>query len=348
MRRAWLLVRRDVGIKIVSVGLAALVWYSAGDKQQFEYNVRVPLEVRNLPDGLIFLSEPPRSVRVRVRGSGRFLKFRLKDLSAIIDASEAAPGLFLRPITIDDVVVPVGMDAEAREVQEPRMLRVEIAPALRRRVPVEPVLAGNPPEGFAVVGSPALSPAHVEVVGPERMLAPMKSVRLEDVVLSRARAPLSVIRRVALPDTFAVKATPQEIEVRVAIERLTEARFDAVPVRLSPGDARLRGDVTPDAVAVRLSGPASLVAALRADSLALLIDGAGIEAGTYDYRTDIVGANRVLLLPTAEAPARPGREPAAHRSAHLAAPPEIRVLEILPSHFSVVVERAATRRREPR
>jgi YbbR domain-containing protein len=347
LRKVWSVVRRDVGLKLVSVLLALLVWYGAGSKQSVEYNIRIPLEVRNLPSQFILVGDIPETARIRVSGKGRFFKFRMRDVIAFVDASEAEPGLFLRPLTALDVVLPAGTSAEVREVLAPRMVRAEVDRRARRRVPVEPVLAGAAPDGFTMVASPRVSPDSVDVVGPERSVRHLTSARLEDLDLSRIRGEVHVKRRVDLAGLPMVEAMPSEAQVSVVVERLTELQFASVPVRVRLGEGREPATVTPSAVSVRLSGPTSLITAIDPDTLALLIEGAGLEPGTHAFRTDPVGANRVLLLP-ADTSGEDGADatPASGtRSARLTAPPSVRIVEIAPSHFSISVERAGARRR---
>ncbi len=347
LRSVWAVVRRNAGLKLISLLLALLVWYGAGTKQSVEYNVRIPLEVRNLPSQFVLVGDVPETARIRVSGRGRFFKFRMKDVLAFVDASEAEPGLFLRPLTAQDVVLPAGSDAEVREVLAPRMVRAEVDRRTRRRVPVEPVLAGTAPDGFTMVGSPRVSPDSVDVIGPERSVRQLSAARLEDLDLSRIRGEAHVKRRVDLSGFAMVQAVPSEAQVSVVVERLTELLFASVPVRVRLGDGREPANVTPAVVSVRLTGPTSLITAIDPDTLALVIEGAGLGPGTHAFRTDPVGTNRVLLLP-ADAAGDGGDEatPASgYRSARLTVPPPIHIVEIVPSHFSISVERAGARRR---
>lgn len=347
VRRAWLFMRRDAGLKIISVSLALIVWYNAGTKQSVEYNIRIPLEVRNLPSQFVLVGDIPESARIRVRGKGKFFKFRMKEVMASIDASEAEPGLFLRPLTVQDVVLPPGSDAEIREVLAPRMVRAEVDRKVRRRVPVEPVLAGSPPQGYTTVGSPRVSPDSVDLVGPERFIGSLSTARLEDLELSRVRGEVNVKRRVDISGTQSIEAIPAEAQVTITVERVTEIELATVPVHVRSAGRNEVVSVTPNVVSVRLSGPASLLTSVSADTLALLIEGAGLTPGNHNFRTDLVGANRVLLLPV-DASEGSGSESAArtgYRAARLAIPPAIHIVEIVPSHFSIVVERPGALRR---
>lgn len=337
---------RDGVFKLAAFLLALIIWYGAGNTQSVEYSVKVPLEVRNLPEDLILMGEPPSTVRVRLAGRGRFLKFRFDDLTAVVDASECQAGMFMRPITPADVMVPAGIDAEVTEVLEPRMFRAELRAKARRSVRVEPVLAGNPPDGFTVVGSPRVSPEEVEIVGPADVIASIHSLRLLDLDLSKMRGMVVTKRRVDLSSFARVECAPSDVEVIVTVEPIAEARFPAVPVRVDTGRRGMRTTVAPSTVSVLVSGPSSVVSILSGDDLVLSIEGSDAAPGSYSYRTDIVGVNRVALLPVAEpsTAGSPGDE-APHRAATLALPPQVQVVEIVPSYFSLVIERGAPRGR---
>ena len=60
---------RHVGLKMVSIGLAALLWLVVSGEQIVERSLRIPLEFTNLPARLEIVGDPPDVVEVRVRGS---------------------------------------------------------------------------------------------------------------------------------------------------------------------------------------------------------------------------------------------------------------------------------------
>jgi YbbR domain-containing protein len=232
------------------------------------------------------------------------------------------------------------------EVLEPRMFRAELRAKVRRSVRVEPVLAGSPPDGFTVVGNPRVSPEEVEIVGPADLVGAVQSLHLYDLDLSKVRGMVVTKRGVDLGSLPRVAASPTEVEVIVTVEPIAEARFPAVPVRVETGRRGVRATVAPSTVSVLVSGPSSVVSLLRGEALALTIDGSDVPAGSYSYRTDIVGVNRVALMPVSSPGAGgvPGAD-APHRAATLTLPPEVQVVEIVPSYFSLVIERGSGRAR---
>ena len=331
---------REAPLKITALLLAIFIWYGAGTKQSVEFGMKIPLEFRNLPDNLIFVGDPPKTIRVSLRGRGRFLKFMLKGITGVVDASECEKGVFVRPLTPKDVILPAGIDAEVSEVLEPRTLRVEVRSRARKRVAVEPVLSGKPPEGFTLVGSPRASPDSVDVSGPDELVMPLARVLLEDISLSRIRGVAVHRRKVVLEGLPQVEAEPSEVEVSVTVEPIARVRFPAVAVRVEGADRGSRVSVMPSSLGVTLAGPSSAVSQLRPEELALAIEGHRLEVGTHAYRTNIVGANRIVFLPVGadSAGASAGDGAARHRTGTMALPPQLEIREITPSYFSLVVE----------
>ena len=67
---------RHLGLKILSLALAALLWLVVSGEQIVERALRIPLEFTNLPAQLELVGEPPTVVDVRVRGSSGALEPR--------------------------------------------------------------------------------------------------------------------------------------------------------------------------------------------------------------------------------------------------------------------------------
>ena len=59
---------QHIGLKLVSVVLAVLLWLLVSGEQTVERALRVPLEFTNLPPQLELVGEPPAVVDVRASG----------------------------------------------------------------------------------------------------------------------------------------------------------------------------------------------------------------------------------------------------------------------------------------
>src|SRR5262245_41090679 len=155
---------RHLGLKLLAVALATLLWLTVAGEHEVERTVRVPLEFRNPPAALEIVGDPPTSVDVRLRGSSSMLS-RL-DAGAVVaglDLSGARPGARLFHIRNDEVRTPFGVDV----VQViPGTVPLEFEKSGRRVLPIVPAVDGDPAPGF-VVGRVSSDPPTVEVVGPE-------------------------------------------------------------------------------------------------------------------------------------------------------------------------------------
>jgi YbbR domain-containing protein len=158
---------RNIGLKFLSICIAALLWLVVAGDRVVERALRAPIEFQNLPQGLEIVGDPPEDVDVRLRGpSGTLGRLAPGDLSAVIDLRSARPGRRLFHLTSAQVRVPYGLDV----VQvAPATLPMAFENSAIRIVKVQPSLDGSPAPGYEVVGVTS-DPATIEVVGPEGAL----------------------------------------------------------------------------------------------------------------------------------------------------------------------------------
>src|SRR2546429_5309897 len=84
---------RHFGLKVLSLGLAVLLWTVIAGEETVERGLRVPLELQQFPAGLELQGEPPSSVDVRVRGSsGTLARISPADIVAVLDLRGAHVG----------------------------------------------------------------------------------------------------------------------------------------------------------------------------------------------------------------------------------------------------------------
>ena len=60
---------RHFGLKVLSLGLALLLWMVVSGEETVERGLRIPLELQQIPNGLEVLGDVPATIDVRVRGA---------------------------------------------------------------------------------------------------------------------------------------------------------------------------------------------------------------------------------------------------------------------------------------
>ena len=82
---------RHLGLKVVSVAVALGLWFALAGEQTVERSLRVPLELRNRPERLELVEDPPATIEVRVRGaSGLLSQLMPADVVGEVDLSTAS------------------------------------------------------------------------------------------------------------------------------------------------------------------------------------------------------------------------------------------------------------------
>jgi YbbR domain-containing protein len=274
---------RHLGMKVVSIALAALLWLVVSGEQIVERALRIPLEFTNLPSQLELVGDAPTAVDVRVRGSsGALSRIAPGDLIAVVDLRAARTGQRLFHLTGGDVRSPFGIEV----VQvAPSNISIRFEVSASKMVPIVPSVEGEPAPGF-VVGTLSASPATVEVVGPASALERMTEAITEPVSVAGAAAPVTEHVTVGAPDPSVRLRTPVSARVTVNVAAApVEWTVANVPVQLR--NATRPTQLTPKEVTVRVRGPRESRGTTAAEFDAS-VDVAALQPGQADVPVRIV------------------------------------------------------------
>ena len=281
---------RHVGLKVVSIGLAALLWLIVSGEQIVERSLRVPLEFTNLPARLEVVGDAPDIVEVRVRGSsGALSRISTGEVVAVMDLRTARPGQRLFHLASRDVRVPFGIDV----VQvAPSSISIRFEPSVTKRVPIAPVVEGEPAPGF-VVGTIAAEPSTVEVVGPAGALKALTEAITEPVVVTGASGPITETVTVGSPDPSIRLQSLQTTRVTVNVAA-APVRWTVSGVGVQVRNASRQVQVQPQSVTVHVHGPREAQA--DATELDASVDVSGLGPGQYDLPVKVVPPARIGVV----------------------------------------------------
>ncbi len=276
---------RHLGLKLVAVLLAVLLWLTVGGEHVVERSLRVPLEFRNLPPHLEIVGDPPASVDVRLRGSSALLsRIEPGEVVAGLDLALGRPGARLFHIRSDEVRAPFGVEV-AQVV--PGTISLELEKSERRVVPVVPAIDGEPAPGF-VLGKAVSEPATVEVVGPESRLRQLLGATTEPVSVAGSRERVRDTVTVGVVDSAVRLVQPQSAIVTVEIQPApVERELSGVPVRARNLGAGLRVTVQPTLTRVTARGRRDALADLQAIGVEAFVDLEGLGPGRYNLRVQV-------------------------------------------------------------
>jgi YbbR domain-containing protein len=270
---------RHLGLKILSVAVALGLWFTLAGEQTVERSLRVPLELRNRPSQLELVEDPPSTVEVRVRGASSLLsQLSASDVVAEIDLALARTGRRYFPVARAQVRAPFGIDVVD---VTPGTISLRFEASLTRRVPVVPMLDGEPAPGH-VAGAISVRPATVEVAGPESAVQRLREVNTEPVSIAGAQEAVRESVAIGLPDPSLRLTTPGNAVVTVQIDPMPVRLVTQVPVHIRNATRGASAEVVPAAIAVAVRGREDLVEALRPDAVSAYVDLAGLGPGQYN------------------------------------------------------------------
>jgi YbbR domain-containing protein len=277
---------RHLGLKVLAITLATVLWFTVAGEHVVERSIRVPLAVRNLSQTLEIVGDLPDTVDVRVRGSAAQLS-RLDpgDVVAMLDLTTARTGARLFHLRTDEVRAPYGIDIA--QVMPPS-ISLSLEKSTRRSVPIVPATDGDPAPGF-VVGRISAEPPTVEVVGPESHVREVAAATTEPVEIDGKSERVRDVVTVGVGDS-SVRLVEQPLSATVVIEILpapVEREVPGVPVRSRNLNKGLRQKVVPAVVQVNVRGQRDVLGRIRPDTIDAFVDLAGLGPGSYKLRVQV-------------------------------------------------------------
>ena len=277
---------RHLGLKMVALACASLLWLSVAGEHVVERILRVPVEFRNKPSQLEVVGDPPESVDVRLRGSSALVS-RLEpgEVVAVVDLQQARPGSRLFHIRNDEVRAPYGVEVEQ---VIPGTLGIELEPTLRRVVPVIAPTEGEPAPGY-VVGPVAAEPSTVEIEGPENRVKKLANATTEPIVVNGARENVRDVVAVGLLDSAVRLVKPQNVTVIAeVVPAPVERELRGVLVRArNLGSGLAATTIAPASVTVTVRGRREALSGVSPETVDAFVDLAGLGAGRYNLRVQV-------------------------------------------------------------
>jgi YbbR domain-containing protein len=281
---------RHLGLKVLSIVLAALIWLVVSGEQIVERALRIPLEFTNLPPNLELVGDTADVVDVRVRGSsGALSRVASGELVAVLDLRSAREGRRLFHLANTDVRSPFGIEV----VQiSPSNISVTLESSATRTVPVVPELDGDPRDGY-VVGTVTADPATVEVAGPASAVERLTRAVTEPVSVAGAAETINEMVNVGVADPAVRLVSPVSAKVTVNVAPApVEWAVTGIPVQPRSGDS---AQISPAAVTIFVRGPRE-ARNWNTSEYRAVVDIEGLRSGTFLLPVQVTSPARVGVI----------------------------------------------------
>jgi YbbR domain-containing protein len=250
-----------VGIKLLSLALAVVLWLVIAGEKSSEMGLTVPIELQNFPKDLELTGETVTVIELRLRASpGVIHGLGPSQVSARLDLEGVREGERIFHLSAENVRVPFGV----RVVKiTPSILTLNFERTLQKAVPVKPRLVGQPAAGFELYEVTS-QPAEIRIAGPQSAVLALSGAHTEPVSVEGARSDVAENVNIGLGDPVLRIQGVSEVKAVARIREIPENRvFEGLALQVRGRVASVR----PSAVTVELSGPASAVRRLRASDI---------------------------------------------------------------------------------
>lgn len=266
---------------LLSLAVAVLVWYGIRVLTGFSTLVTgVPVEIQ-APPGWIVLEPGRVAVDIAFMGTREDQRLLNRDqVKVSVDLrthTDTAP--CVHRFAAADINAP---GSPVMERTSPEQIVVRMDRQATKQVPVHLYTQNMLPAGYEQK-APLITPATIQLTGPESVLSRIDSISTQPVDLDgRIRTFTRRGLRLEAPSgdgAAYVRMDPPTVTIELPIvERSSTVAFNDVPIAMlcPPGQA-LQATVVPDTASVTLKGPPELADALTASDVRLFVDATGAD-----------------------------------------------------------------------
>jgi YbbR domain-containing protein len=271
-----------LGVKLLALLLAIVVYAHVYTDQEQEAILRVPLRITGLPADLVLTEDPPPEVELAARGSGKqVLKLRVQHPVLIVNLNEARPGQVQRMLSPVDVALPVGSQVVVTEIRAPRLVELMVDTLITREVSVRVVPEGRPPEGYVLGEDPRPDPPRVTVRGPSHVVRDLDHVAAGPLLLTDLVEGFQTLELAVHHENERVTVDPPVVSVEAILEPLATRTFPSVPIRMDGLATVHAARVEPESAEVVLAGPRGALVDVGQGDLRLHLEVDDLPPGRY-------------------------------------------------------------------
>ena len=238
--------------------LSCALWLHAVTEKYYEKEIAVRLWVEVPPPGegvagdKVLASEVPSTVRVLVTGGGKDLLFDLDDDSFVLKLRAEGKDRIHRLTPSQITKRAADLDAEVKEILEPKEIAIALAPRMERDVPVRVQASIAAAAAHVQVAPAQADPALVRVIGPQQQVAALHYVETDSLVLQDVREDVDVEWPLRHPEHTQLAFVPEAVRVYAAVQMIAEDDLMGVPIAVRHvGERRLRPEPATAQVKVR-------------------------------------------------------------------------------------------------
>jgi YbbR domain-containing protein len=211
-------------MKAVALGCATLLWFYVMGERRLELAYAVPIELKNVPQGMVVTNDLPKNIDIRLSGPRALLSdLTQKDVRISIDLLGLKPGVTTFSRLDDHLRLPGGIQVTRIS---PSFIDVKLEQLVDKAVPLRPRLVGQLPAGFRLVAMEIL-PEQVVVQGAEGEIAGVNEVLTERIELAEIKGSSELTVPLEYRGKYSQIKDIKNAKVRLQIKRDAREKISA-------------------------------------------------------------------------------------------------------------------------
>jgi diadenylate cyclase len=213
-------VLHNLGLKLISLGLAAGLWLAVARDPTAEVAVDVPIEFHDMPANMEISAENIPTAQIRLRGPERLVhQLRPTDVYVAIELSNLKPGERTFDLTDQQIHRPTGLEV----VQVvPSQFHLAFDERVIRRVPVQPRVVGIFASGYRI-GQVLATPDSVTISGPKSRVQLVETATTDPVDVSGDLNQATFVRHAYVSDPLVQVTDPSSVRVTVIMQKASSS-----------------------------------------------------------------------------------------------------------------------------
>ncbi|MEJ5377122.1 MAG: CdaR family protein [bacterium] len=277
------LILENLLAKIFSLVFAVVLWAVVIGEKHGQMQLTVPLELINIPEKAVVVSEVPSNLSVLVQGPRTLLRtLSARDVRRTVDLKGVGVGWTTIRILPDSIPIPRGVEVIR---VTPTTLDLKLEPLREVSLTVVPQITGDVGYGYRIENV-SVEPPKVLLRGGESELMGLSEVRTRPVSIAQATSDLEEKVGLELEGLHLVGISPTKVSVKVKVVPLQmERAIEHVVVRVAQQDVNF--ELEPKEVMVMVKGPLHIVETLKETDLQATVVVQGLSAGKHTVAVSV-------------------------------------------------------------
>jgi len=202
-------------LKLLALVFACILWFFVTGEQKLERSYAVPLELKNMPVGMMVANDIPSMIDVRISGPRTLLmNLQLQNIGIAVNLKDLEPGL----TTLKRLEERLNLPGPLKVTRlSPSYIDVKLERVVSKNVLVKAQLNGKPATGYRVAAV-HVNPQQVMIEGAESEVAGLDSVATETVDITDVRETRREMVSLSYPARYSSLKNQVAVEVEIVIE----------------------------------------------------------------------------------------------------------------------------------